>query len=114
MTVPKLSPRSSCQDGITLGTTSAASASASTIGAARVPRRATLIAVRYRHITNAAARANGSSATNSAKQMPYSVQNRGELPSGPPAMSEEISDGEGDEDRVAGERGTPALFVATD
>jgi hypothetical protein len=87
VTVPQVSPRSSCQDGITLGTSSAATASASTIGAARVPRRATLSAVMYRHRTKAAARANGTSARNNAKQMPYRVQNRVEPPCGPPAMS---------------------------
>ena len=62
-------PRLSCQEGMATGTSSAASASAMTTGR-RGPEAATVRIVMYTHMTNAAARANGSSATNSATRMP--------------------------------------------
>ncbi len=59
------------------GTTSAATANPVTRGADRTPMRPTARIARNTHITKAAARANGSSARNSAPRTPKDAQNRG-------------------------------------
>ena len=55
-TLSKALARLSCHEGIATGTTSDAAAIATIAGAARAPKRPTLTAVMYRHMTNAGAR----------------------------------------------------------
>ena len=56
----------SCQEGTATGRSRAISVRATTTGAERPPRRATVTATINTHITKASARANGSSATQNA------------------------------------------------
>src|SRR5215469_7938368 len=75
VTSSKEAPRLTCQDGITTGTTSAATEKATTSGTDLRPRYPTLSMVRKMNATNPAARANGSSASDSASRMPKQAQN---------------------------------------
>ena len=70
VTAANAAPALSCQEGMAGGISIAARASATTIGAARRPIRATVMIVMYTHRTNPAIRANGSSARNRAARMP--------------------------------------------